>query len=76
MRKLLLRRPSPYFANCSVHNYGLPEQIVTDNGPQFTSDEFATFLKENGIKHIRSSPYHPLSNGAAERFVRTFKEAI
>ena len=57
-------------------SYGLPEQIVTDNGPQFTSDEFATFLKENGIKHIRSSPYHPSSNGAAERFVRTFKEAM
>ena len=55
--------------------YGLPNQIFTDNGPQFISAEFATFLKSNGIKHIRCSPYHPSSNGAAERFMRTFKEA-
>ena len=56
--------------------YGLPEQIVTDNGPQFTADEFTHFLKENGVKHIRCSPYHPSSNGAAERFVKTFKQAM
>ena len=56
--------------------YGLPEQIVTDNGPQFTSDEFSLFLRTNGVKHIRCSPYHPASNGLAERFVRTFKEAM
>ena len=56
--------------------YGLPEQIVSDNGPQFVSDKFATFVKMNGIKHIRCAPYHPSSNGAAERFVQTFKKAM
>ena len=56
--------------------YGLPEQIVLDNGAQFTSDEFAHFMKVNGIKHIRSAPYHPASNGLAERFVQTFKRAM
>ena len=56
--------------------YGLPEQLVSDNGPQFVAEEFAIFLKRNGVKHIRSSPYHPSSNGAAERFVRTFKQAM
>ena len=50
--------------------YRLPEQLVSDNGPQFVSDDFTTFMKMNGIKHIRSSPYHPSSNGAAERFVQ------
>ena len=56
--------------------YGLPEQVVTDNGPQFVADEFATFMKMNGIKHIRCAPYHPSSNGAVERFVQTFKRAM
>ncbi len=31
--------------------YGLPEVLVIDNGPQFTSEEFQTFLKVNGVKH-------------------------
>ena len=56
--------------------YGLPEQIVTDNGPQFTSEEFQHFMQGNGIRHIRCAPYHPSSNGLVERFVRTFKEAM
>ena len=57
-------------------SHGIPEEIVSDNGPQFASSEFAEFTKLNGIKHIRVSPYHPSSNGEAERFVRTFKEAM
>ena len=54
--------------------YGIPEQLVSDNGPQFTSHEFAEFMKRNRIKHILVAPYHPRSNGQAERFVQTFKQ--
>lgn len=57
-------------------SYGLPLQVVSDNGPQFVSQEFADFLKQNGVKHIRSTPYHPSTNGLAERFIQTFKKAM
>ena len=56
--------------------YGIPQQLVTDNGPQFTATEFDRFMKGNGIKHIKTSPYHPASNGEAERFVQTFKHSL
>ena len=55
--------------------YGLPLQLVSDNGPQFISSDFVEFMKKNGVKHIRCAPYHPSSNGLAEHFVRTFKQA-
>ena len=53
--------------------FGLPDQLVWDNGPQFTAHELADFVSANGIRHIRTAPYHPASNGAIERFVQTFK---
>lgn len=43
--------------------YGLPEDIVSDNGPKFISDIFKEFLRTNGIKQTVVPPYHPLSNG-------------
>jgi transposase InsO family protein len=57
-------------------SHGLPRHVVSDNGPQFTSSEFAHFMTQNDIKHIRSAPYHPSCNGAAEHFIQTFKNAI
>ena len=53
-----------------------PEQIVTDNGTPFTSHEFGDFCNFNGIRQIRSAPYHPCTNVEAERFVQVFKQAL
>ena len=56
--------------------YGLPRQLVSDNGPQFTSLEFEHFLKLNGVKHVLSTPYHPATNGATECLVKSVKRAL
>ena len=53
--------------------FGPPEQLVTNNGPQFVSEDFAAFTKSNGIRHICCAPDHPASNGLAERFVQSLK---
>ena len=53
--------------------FGLPVQLVSDNGPQLTAAAFSEFLVSNGVRHIRTAPWHPSSNGAAERAVQTVK---
>ncbi|KFD47113.1 hypothetical protein M513_12023, partial [Trichuris suis] len=56
--------------------HGLPDCIVTDNGTAFKSVEFSRFLKSNHIRHVTSAPFHPASNGQAERSVQTAKEFL
>ena len=50
--------------------FGLPDKIVSNNGSVFTSREFADFMASNGISHVKVAPYHPSSNGLAERDVK------
>ena len=56
--------------------FGLPEKVVSDNGPTFVSETFKRFLKMNGIQHHLVPVYHPASNGAAERSVQTVKNSL
>ncbi|XP_060097587.1 uncharacterized protein K02A2.6-like, partial [Heteronotia binoei] len=56
--------------------HGIPDTIVSDNGAAFTSGDFQAFLQRYLIRHIRSAPFHPATNGQAERMVRTTKEAL
>ena len=57
-------------------SYGLPQKLVSDNGPQFTASSFEEFLSANGVQHLKSPPYHLATNGEAERFVQTFKHSL
>ncbi|UYV84832.1 K02A2.6-like, partial [Cordylochernes scorpioides] len=56
--------------------HGLPDQVVSDNGRMFVGHEFQEFLMMNGLRHITSAPYHPQTNGQAERVVQTLKQLI
>ena len=56
--------------------YGIPEEISTDGGPQFTSTTFQNFLSEWGVRHRKSSVEYPQSHGRAELGVKTAKRII
>ena len=51
--------------------HGVLSVLVIDNGPQYNRKEMRKFARDYCIKHITSSPYHPQSNGLAERTVKT-----
>lgn len=56
--------------------YGLVDILVSDNGRQFTSDDFRKFLKMNNVQHVLTAPGHPATNGQAENIVKTLKKSI
>ncbi len=56
--------------------HGIPESVVSDNGPQYSSEAFKQFAKDFQFEHLTSSPYFPQSNGEAERAVQTIKNLL
>ena len=56
--------------------YGIPNLLITDNEPQFSSDKFRQFSKDYNMEHHTSSPLYPQSNGMAERSVQTVKTLL
>ena len=60
----------------SFSTFGLPQVLVSDNGPAFSSTEFQHYKKQNGITYIKTVPYHSASNGLAEWAVKNFKSAL
>ena len=55
---------------------GIPETVISDNGPQYNSEEFRKFAQIYSFKHETSSPRFPQANGEAERAVRTVKNLM
>ena len=60
----------------SFASFGLPQVLVSNNGSAFSSAEFQSSMKQSGITHAKTVPYHPASNGLAERAVKTFKSTL
>ena len=60
----------------SFSKYGIPELLITDNGPQYACNEFKEFTEKYDFKHTTSSPHFPQSNGQAERTVQTVKQLL
>ncbi|KAK7090822.1 hypothetical protein V1264_010573 [Littorina saxatilis] len=56
--------------------YGVPERVISDNGPPFNSEEFAAFARSFGFEHVTSSPGYPQSNGKAENAVKAAKNLM
>ena len=56
--------------------WGIPKELVSDNGPQLVSQEFEDFLRSWGIKHNPSDPLYPKGNGKAEAAVKTIKNML
>ena len=77
--KLMTKTDSASTIDCLKHwfaAYGLPKQVVSDNGGQFTSAMFKSFIKSCGIKHMYVAPYHQSSNGQVERYVQIIKKGL
>ena len=56
--------------------HGIPEIVISNNGPQYSSAEFSKFAEEWGFSHVTSSPKYPQSNGEVECAVQTMKNLL
>ena len=56
--------------------HGIPARCLTDNGPQFTSNEYKLFTNKFGFEHVTTAPYWSRSNGRAKTAVSDAKAII
>ena len=67
---------SDAFVNSWFSRFGVPLYLTTDRGSQFESELFERLAKTIGFCRLRTTAYHPQSNGQIESFHRTLKEAL
>ena len=72
----LTSRNTISYLKSQFSRHGIPDQLITDNGSQFTSSEFNAFTKCYGFEHTTSSPHYPQANGKVERAVQTVKTLL
>ena len=77
----VIKKLSSTTANAVVNQFkaifsehGIPEKVISDNGPQYSATEFVEFSEQYGFTHVTSSPMYARSNGQAERTVKTVKD--
>ncbi len=73
VRRLLSTTSSAVIAHLKAifEEYGIPSEVHSDNGPQYTSSDFRKFSAKYGFVHVTSSPRYAQSNGFIERMVQT-----
>ena len=59
-----------------VSKYGVPKAFLSDQVRNFVSNQFEKFRKNSGIKKVRTTSYHPQSNGSTEKTIRTIKKML
>ncbi|CAF4304938.1 unnamed protein product [Didymodactylos carnosus] len=59
-----------------ILQYGVPKQLITDQGTHFMANVFETISSRCGISHIKTTTYHPQTNGLTERFNATLAGSI
>jgi len=65
-----------YCLKSMFSRYEMPEVFISNNGPQYTSNEFSRFMSELFVTHVNSSPKYPQGNAEAERAVETTKSLL
>jgi len=60
-----------FIKNHVIHQFGIPRQIIHDNGPQFASQVFYLFCNKYQIQNVASTTYNPAANGLAKEFNKT-----
>lgn len=64
------------FIQIWISRFGIPTTVTTDRGHQFTSNLWSKLMQLLGTKHLRTTSYHPISNGLIERFHRQLKSSL
>jgi len=76
LRNITAQTVADIFVTNWVSRFGVPKHVITDQGRQFESSLFQELLKRLGTKRLRTTAYHPQTNGLVERFHRTLKSSL